>query len=189
MDQQQPSVTRTQTVTTGALHHPEFAKTVIFTDDIIEYIRHYLLNEVIAADGKTWEQRKDINKNLIRPLMKEEYVYELVSHLRITITRFVPMSRLEKNEINNMIEFTANDLDTWFAMNWKKAGISRGMYFSDLISDSLINLIEAVMKMPQDGSIQDFFKDTYRGSESIGQQNQQKNPIFPSFLQKIGGSQ
>ena len=187
---QQPSITRSQTITTGALHHPEFAKTVIFTDDIIEYIRHYLLNEVITPDGKNWERRKNIDGSLLKPLMKEEYVYELISHLRITISRFVPMSKLEKNEVNNMIEFTANDLDTWFALNWKKAEISREMYFSDLISDSLINLIEAIMKMPQEGSIQDFFKDTYRGSESIGQpQGQQKNPVFPSFLAKFGGGQ
>jgi hypothetical protein len=186
----QPVITRTSNITTGALHHPEFAKTVIFTDDIIEYIRHYLLNEVISPDGKTWERRTDSDKKYLKPLMKEEYVYELVSHLRITISRFVPMSKLEKNEVNNMILITANDLDTWFALNWKKAGMSKGIYFSDLISDSLINLIESIMKMPQEGSIQEFFKDTYKGSESIGQpQGQQKNPIFPSFLAKLGGSQ
>jgi hypothetical protein len=189
MPEQPGQVIRSSQMTTGALHHPEFAKLVIFTDDIIEFIRHYLLNEVISSDGKTWAKRLDINGKALKPLMKEEYVYELTSHLRITITRFVAMTKMEKNEVNNMIEFTANDLDIWFALNWKKAGMSKEMYYSDLVSDSIINLIEAIMKMPQEGSIQDFFKTTYSGSESIGQpQQQQKNPIFPSFLKIVGGN-
>lgn len=188
-DQGPMQINRTSNVTTGALHHPEFAKMVIFTDDIIEFIRHYLLNETLAPDGRGWEKRKTADGKELQPLMKEEFIYELISHLRLTITRFVPMSRLERHEVNNMIELTANDLDIWFMLNWKKAGMSKEMYYSDLLSDSIINLIEAVLKMPQDGSIQDFFKDTYRGSESIGPAGQQQGQrsIFPSFMGILGG--
>jgi len=181
-----------------ATHSPEFAKQVIFTDDIIEFIRHYLLNEQIDETGQKWIRRKvkdADNKDVdVKPLMKEEYVYQLTSMLRPTVTRIMILTNMERDEVNNMIEITADDIDYWFAMNWKKAGVEKELYFSDMISDSLINLIEGLCKMAQEGSIQKFFGETYKSSESmIPTQETAKRPIvnlpssFTSALISGGG--
>jgi len=188
-----PFQTTTQTVHL-ATHSPEFAKQVIFTDDIIEFIRHYLLNEVIDETGKKWI-RKTYTKNNVSveadPMMLEEYVYQLTNMLRPTVTRLLILTKLERDEVNNMILITANDLDVWFAMNWKKAGMQKEIYFSDLISDSLINMIEAIAKMSQEGSIQKFFGETYRTTESLATQQQPPKPAIqlPSSFttQLLGG--
>jgi hypothetical protein len=189
-----PFQTTTQTVHL-ATHSPEFAKQVIFTDDIIEFIRHYLLNEVIDETGKKWVRKTLTNEFKVEvesdPMMKEEYVYQLTNMLRPTVTRLLILTKLERDEVNNMILITANDLDVWFAMNWKKAGMQKEIYFSDLISDSLINMIEAIAKMSQEGSIQKFFGETYRTTESLATQQQPLKPAIqlPSSFttQLLGG--
>jgi hypothetical protein len=179
-DQPQPISTTSSTVHL-ATHSPEFAKQVIFTDDIIEFVRHYLLNETINETGTQWIRRKikqlDGSETELRPLMKEEYVYQLTSMLRPTITRIMILTKMELEEVNNMILITANDLDYWFAMSWKKAGIEKELYFSDLISDSLINLIQALAKMSQEGSIQKFFGETYKTTESLMPQPMQQRSL------------
>lgn len=157
---------------------PEFAKMVIFTDDIIEFIRHYLLNETIDVTGKEWVRRTGDDGKPMESLIKEEYVYQLSSMLRPTLTRIMIMTKMERDEVNNMILITANDIDTWFAMNWKKARIQKELYFSDMISDSLINLIQGLAKMSQEGSIQKFFGETYRTTESLIPKEGEKRPII-----------
>lgn len=200
MENQNPSqpISTTQSTVHLPTHSPEFAKQVIFTDDIIEFVKHTLLNESIDETGRKWVRRKVKSKTgediEMKPLMKEEYIYQLTSMLRPTITRMLIMTNMEKEEVNNMILITANDIDYWFAMNWKKAEIEKELYFSDMISDSLINLIQALTKMSQEGSIQKFFGETYRTSESLGQvQNQPRSIInlpssFTSALLSMGGS-
>ncbi len=187
-----PAPQRNVPVYTSARSHPEFAKQVIFTDDIIEFVKHIFMNEEWNKESKKWVIKKDSKGRNLEAMMKEDYINDLLSMLRLCLTRFMPMSKMKEHEINNMILITANNIDFWFAMNWKKAGITREVYYSDILSDSLINLLEAIMKMPQDGSIQDFFKDTYRGSEQIGgEQGQGKRPLLslPSFFSRGGKQQ
>jgi len=169
---------------TLAQHHPEFAKQVIFTDAIVEIIRHYLLTEQISKDGKNWERIKETNGNELKPLMKESYAHELSSSLRPTISQFLLLTKMEKDEVNNMIEITADDIDTWLALNWKKADITSENYSSDLISDALINLIQSVAKASQDGSLQEFFKKTIQTRETVETGEQRKKSMFslPSFF-------
>lgn len=183
----------TQPVYTSARSHPEFAKQVIFTDDVIEFVKHIFMNEEWDKDAKEWVRKKDHADRNLDPMMKEDYINDLMSMLRLCLTRFMAMSKMERHEINNMILITANNIDIWFLMNWKKAGITREVYYSDILSDSLINLLEAIMKMPQDGSIQDFFKDTYRGSENLGADPNAGNrrPLIslPTFFNRGGQQQ
>lgn len=178
-------------VYTSARAHPEFAKQVIFTDDIIEFVKHVLMNEEWDKDAKQWVRKKDVKNRELDPMMKEDYINDLVSILRLCLTRFMAMSNMKEHEINNMLLISANDIDIWFLMNWKRAGITREVYYSDILSDSIINLLEAVMKMPQDGSIQEFFKDTYKGHENLGEGagQTQGRTIFslPTFFSKQGG--
>lgn len=180
-------------VYTSARSHPEFAKQVIFTDDVIEFIKHIFMNEEWNKEQKEWVRKQDAKKRELPPMMKEDYINDLMSMLRLCLTRFMAMSKMKEHETNNMVLITANNIDIWFLMNWKKAGISREVYYSDILSDSLINLLEAIMKMPQDGSIQDFFKDTYRGSENLGgdQTSPGRRPLIalPTFFNRGGAPQ
>lgn len=189
------SSTPIRTTSVGSVQkHPDFAKQVIYTDDIVEFIRHVFLNEEYEKPtqenplGK-WVTRKLKDGTDLKPLMKEEYINDLLSHLRMNLTRTMLLSKMEKHEINNMLLITANDIDVWFAMNWKKAEISKEVYYSDILSDSLINLLQGIMKMPQDGSIQEFFKETYKINE-ISNPNapQQKGISLPTFFTKPGGN-
>ena len=169
---------------TLAQHHPEFAKQVIFTDAIVEMIRRYLLTEQISKDGKSWERIEDSGGNKLKPLMEESFAHELSSSLRPTISQFLLLTRQEKEEVNNMIEITADDIDTWLALNWKKANISPENYYSDLISDALINLIQSVAKASQDGSLQEFFKKTIATKEIIDTGELKKKSLIslPTFF-------
>lgn len=182
---EQPQQKKSATsMVTLAQHHPEFAKQVIFTDAIVEMIRRYLLTEQISNDGKTWIRIKDSGGNKLRPLMKESYAHELSSSLRPTISQFLLLTKQEKDEVNNMIEITADDIDTWLAYNWKKADITPENYYSDLISDALINLIQSVAKASQDGSLQEFFKKVIQTKEIVEAGEQKKRSMFslPSFF-------
>ena len=188
--------TPVRTTSVGSVSkHPDFAKQVIYTDDIVEFIRHVFMNEEYTKPTKDKPYGEWVTKTLkdgeteLKPLMKEEYINDLLSHLRMNLTRMMLLSKMEKHEVDNMLLITANDIDVWFAMNWKKAEISKEVYYSDLLSDSLINLLQAIMKMPQDGSIQEFFKETYKINE-ISNPNapQQKGISLPTFFTKPGGN-
>ena len=182
-------VTRVQQIGSQQ-HNPEFVKQIVFTDDIIEFVRHVLMNEAWNKKEEKWEIKTALDGNKLNPMMNESYINDLLSMLRLCLTRFMPLSKMEKHEVNNMILITANNIDFWFALNWKAAGISKEVYYSDLLSDSLINLLQAIMKMPQDGSIQDLFKDTYRASENVGEQQQGNKPLFsmPTFFSRDSGA-
>lgn len=177
------------TSTTSAQKHPEFAKQVIYTDDIVEFVSHVFLNEQYERPSKDhprgrWIKKKDSEGNDVEPIMKEEYINDLLSNLRLNLTRLMILSKMEKHEINNMLLITANNLDVWFALNWKKAGIPKEIYYSDILSDSLINLLQALMKMPQDGSLQEFFKETYKISEISSGVDQKKGISLPTFFSR-----
>jgi len=170
--------------------NPEFVKQIVFTDDVIEFVRHVFMNEVFVKkndkDPGSWERKQTLSGKQLQPLMNEDYVNDLLSMLRLNLTRFMPLSKMEKHEVNNMILIIANNIDFWFMMNWKSAGISKEVYFSDILSDSLINLLEAIMKMPQDGSIQKVIGEIYNYNEGAGTQQPQNKPLIslPSFFNR-----
>jgi len=187
----EPSTQNVRTTSVGSVSkHPDFAKQVIYTDDIVEFIRHVFLNEeytkpTLEKPYGEWVTKTLKNGTVLTPLMNEIYINDLLSHLRMNLTRMMLLSKMEKHEIDNMLLITANDVDVWFSMNWKKAEISKEVYYSDLLSDSLINLLQAIMKMPQDGSIQEFFKETYKINEmSNPNAPQQKGIQLPTFFNK-----
>jgi len=182
-------VTRVQTGV-GSQRNPEFVKQIVFTDDVIEFVRHVFMNEVFVKanekDPGKWERKTSLAGKQLQPLMNEDYVNDLLSMLRLNLTRFMPLSKMEKHEVNNMILIIANNIDFWFMMNWRLAGISKEVYFSDILSDSLINLLEAIMKMPQDGSIQKVIGEIYNYNEGAGNQQPQNKPLIslPSFFNR-----
>lgn len=184
-----PEPTSSVSEVTSAIHHPEFAKVVIFTDDVVEYIKHALLKETLDAKNN-WVLKSftdTITKRTVnpKPLMSREGVEELSVSVRINVTRFCLLSKMEKEEINKMLEITADDLDVWLAQVWKKYEIPKEVYFSDIISDSIINLYQSLMKMSQDGSLQEFFKKTIVSKEIIGKaEGEKKGLSMPTFFKR-----
>jgi len=185
------SSTPVRTTQVGSVQkHPDFAKQVIYTDDIVEFVRHVFMNEEWEKPDKDnpsgkWSKKILSDGTELKPIMREEYIIDLLSNLRLNLTRVMVLSKMERHEINNMLLITANNIDVWFALNWKKAEITREVYYSDILSDSLINLLQAIMKMPQDGSIQEFFKETYSVSEVSNTEAQKKSGIqMPTFFSK-----
>jgi len=170
--------------------NPEFVKQIVFTDDVIEFVRHVFMNEVFVKendkDPGKWMRKTTLDGKRLQPLMNEDYINDLLSMLRLNLTRFMPLSKMEKHEVNNMILIIANNIDFWLMMNWRAAGISKEVYFSDILSDSLINLLEAIMKMPQDGSIQKVIGEIYNYNEGAGTQQLQNKPLIslPSFFNR-----